>query len=119
MSFLLIIIAVSRRKAAAFVVSCFKNQFALRPHFPAETPAIYVDSIEVKILVQPVLLESVCESSNDSFTAVFVLCSAFLLSYGSFLASSNLHFKMLDNILKAPMSFFDTTPLGRIVNRFR
>ena len=25
---------------------------------------------------------------------------------------------MLENVLKAPMSFFDTNPKGRIVNRF-
>jgi len=33
-------------------------------------------------------------------------------------AAGNLHEYMLTNVLKAPMSFFDTTPIGRIVNRF-
>ena len=31
---------------------------------------------------------------------------------------SKLHNKMLENVLKAPMSFFDTNPKGRVVNRF-
>ncbi|XP_045564000.1 ATP-binding cassette sub-family C member 12 isoform X4 [Salmo salar] len=33
-------------------------------------------------------------------------------------ASSKLHDTMFRNILNSPMSFFDTTPTGRIVNRF-
>ncbi|XP_052061601.1 multidrug resistance-associated protein 1-like [Mytilus californianus] len=33
-------------------------------------------------------------------------------------ASAQLHYDMLNNIMKAPMAFFDTTPVGRIVNRF-
>lgn len=33
-------------------------------------------------------------------------------------ASKELFSKMLDSILSAPMAFFDTTPIGRIINRF-
>ena len=33
-------------------------------------------------------------------------------------AAKNLHNKLLARVLKMPMSFFDTTPSGRIINRF-
>ena len=39
-------------------------------------------------------------------------------SLASLTASSNMHHKMLQRIMKCPLSFFDTTPLGRIMNRF-
>ncbi|KXN65309.1 hypothetical protein CONCODRAFT_53624, partial [Conidiobolus coronatus NRRL 28638] len=38
--------------------------------------------------------------------------------YGSLKASRYLHDSMLNKILRAPVRFFDTTPIGRIVNRF-
>ncbi|KAG1674186.1 ABC transporter C family member 3 [Nymphon striatum] len=46
------------------------------------------------------------------------MLGAFGMAYGSMRASSILHKLMLDSVLKSPMSFFDTTPIGRIVNRF-
>jgi ABC-type multidrug transport system fused ATPase/permease subunit len=43
---------------------------------------------------------------------------AFSISLGSVVASRNLHKGLLSNVLRCPMVFFNTTPLGRIVNRF-
>ncbi|KAJ3212821.1 hypothetical protein HDU67_003594 [Dinochytrium kinnereticum] len=36
---------------------------------------------------------------------------------GSYMASNRLHDQLMDRILGAPIRFFDTTPLGRILNR--
>ncbi len=51
-------------------------------------------------------------------TAFLVLIAAYGMARGAVIAASTLHKNLLENILKLPMSFFDTTPLGRIVNRF-
>ncbi|XP_056384893.1 ATP-binding cassette sub-family C member 2-like [Hyla sarda] len=50
--------------------------------------------------------------------AIFVFLSAFLIAAGTVRASRLLHSQLLRNILHVPMQFFDTTPSGRIVNRF-
>lgn len=41
-----------------------------------------------------------------------------LSAQGAMRASRVMHQQLLSNILHVPMSFFDTTPTGRIVNRF-
>lgn len=40
------------------------------------------------------------------------------LANGTITAARKLHNIMLQAVIKAPMSFFDTTPLGRLLNRF-
>ncbi|XP_048194448.1 ATP-binding cassette sub-family C member 2 [Perognathus longimembris pacificus] len=47
-----------------------------------------------------------------------VLGASILSVYRCTHASKTLHGQLLSNVLRAPMSFFDTTPTGRIVNRF-
>lgn len=50
--------------------------------------------------------------------ALFILCASIAMAAGSRIASRHLHQKMLVNIMHSPMSFFETTPQGRIMNRF-
>ena len=50
--------------------------------------------------------------------AVVVMGYTAILALTTLNASKQLHKKMLIRVLQSPMSFFDTTPLGRIVNRF-
>jgi ABC-type multidrug transport system fused ATPase/permease subunit len=47
-----------------------------------------------------------------------MLVAGITLALAGVSASEKLHSGMLDTILRVPMLFFDTTPLGRIVNRF-
>ncbi|XP_029418874.1 canalicular multispecific organic anion transporter 1 isoform X2 [Nannospalax galili] len=49
---------------------------------------------------------------------LFVFIATLWSTYACTHASKTLHRQLLNNILRAPMSFFDTTPTGRIVNRF-
>jgi len=50
--------------------------------------------------------------------SILVLFGTFSLTLGGIVASRLIHKRLLVNILRLPMSFFDTTPSGRILNRF-
>ena len=50
--------------------------------------------------------------------ALSAVIGSLFLYLSTLQGSKRLHNNMLTNILKSPMSFFDTTPQGRIINRF-
>jgi ATP-binding cassette, subfamily C (CFTR/MRP), member 1 len=52
------------------------------------------------------------------YSTLVVVQILFAWVYCGIGAATMLHSKLLNNILHLPMSFFDTTPLGRIMNRF-
>ncbi|KAM9584296.1 multidrug resistance-associated protein 1 [Trichechus inunguis] len=49
---------------------------------------------------------------------IFVFGYSMTVSIGGILASRRLHLDLLHNVLRAPMSFFERTPSGNLVNRF-
>ncbi|KAL4835950.1 hypothetical protein H8958_008726 [Nasalis larvatus] len=49
---------------------------------------------------------------------VFGVTKGFVFTKTTLMASSCLHDMVFNKILKSPMSFFDTTPTGRLMNRF-
>ncbi|KAI4534188.1 hypothetical protein MG293_015048 [Ovis ammon polii] len=49
---------------------------------------------------------------------VFGITKGFMFTKTTLMASSSLHDRVFDKILESPMSFFDRTPTGRLMNRF-
>ncbi|CAG8573111.1 6233_t:CDS:10, partial [Cetraspora pellucida] len=50
--------------------------------------------------------------------SIFSVLVCLTLSLAGITAARNLHRKAFQQILRAPINFFETTPLGRIINRF-
>ena len=67
------------------------------------------------------------EYSQQFYMNIYAIISLFQVSAAlvnqldlkhlSTVAADTLHRSMLDKLLRAPMSFFHTTPIGRIINR--
>lgn len=43
---------------------------------------------------------------------------AIIFSLGTIAAANAMHTALIHNVMRLPLNFFDTTPLGRILNRF-
>ena len=55
---------------------------------------------------------------TGNFSGLFIVWAALIIYLGNVRAGRRLHAKFLRNIISLPVSFFDTTPSGRILNRF-
>ncbi|XP_044528646.1 ATP-binding cassette sub-family C member 10 [Gracilinanus agilis] len=53
-----------------------------------------------------------------SANSIFTLLRALLFAAGILQAAATLHHRLLHRVLRAPVTFFDSTPTGRILNRF-
>lgn len=52
------------------------------------------------------------------FSGIFTIFASLALYVGNIYAGRALHDHLVNNVLASPMMFFDTTPTGRILNRF-
>ncbi|XP_045027308.1 multidrug resistance-associated protein 1 isoform X2 [Daphnia magna] len=50
--------------------------------------------------------------------AILVMLASVLLGLASLRAARTLHIRLIGDVLRLPMVFFDTTPTGRLLNRF-
>ncbi|NWY02623.1 MRP7 protein, partial [Nothoprocta ornata] len=50
--------------------------------------------------------------------SLFTVLRAFLFAFGTIRAATVVHSRLLQRVIKATVTFFDTTPVGRILNRF-
>ncbi|KAL0266611.1 UNVERIFIED_CONTAM: hypothetical protein PYX00_009106 [Menopon gallinae] len=49
---------------------------------------------------------------------LFTLMRAFIFAYGGIRAATKIHEKLVNKVVSSKITFFDITPLGRILNRF-
>ncbi|XP_037285276.2 ATP-binding cassette sub-family C member 4 isoform X2 [Rhipicephalus microplus] len=68
-----------------------------------------LDTVTYNVLVYAIIIGGLLLSSMARTVAFFVMCMR---------ASVNLHNRMFSCIIRAPIRFFDTNPIGRIQNRF-
>ncbi|XP_020495276.1 ATP-binding cassette sub-family C member 10 [Labrus bergylta] len=82
------------------------------------SPSSSVQTFPPSNLSSDVKFYLVVYGSIAGANTVFTALRAFLFAYGAICAAKTIHNRLLDRVLKATVTFFDTTPMGRILNRF-
>lgn len=75
----------------------------------------------VEEILDGVLMGTRMTSRHDVSDVVVAVTSFFCdlaPQLGCWLAARQMHIVMLRGVLRAPLTFFDTTPIGRIISRF-
>ncbi|KAG0029018.1 Multidrug resistance-associated protein 1 [Podila clonocystis] len=75
-------------------------------------------SVKDDVVHDPALFLGVYAAITVAFMFMNYAVTYVIMVWAGVRATARLHDYLLDAILRLPMSFFDTTPLGRIVNRF-
>uniref|UniRef100_A0A8C9TAC0 ATP-binding cassette, sub-family C (CFTR/MRP), member 3 n=1 Tax=Scleropages formosus TaxID=113540 RepID=A0A8C9TAC0_SCLFO len=60
----------------------------------------------------------ILQGNHAAVVGILVLICSFTLNLGGIAAARKLHSGLLENKFHTPQSFYDTTPIGRIINRF-
>ena len=55
---------------------------------------------------------------SPCYVAVVMMIASVLLGLATLRAARTLHIRLIGDVLRLPMVFFDTTPTGRLLNRF-
>ncbi|KAI8817409.1 P-loop containing nucleoside triphosphate hydrolase protein [Fimicolochytrium jonesii] len=55
---------------------------------------------------------------TGALAAVFIMLVNGIIMIGNFSVAKHIHRKALGNLLRAPLGFFETQPIGRMLNRF-
>ncbi|KAG0039221.1 hypothetical protein BGZ82_009166 [Podila clonocystis] len=79
-------------------------------HWTTKTPEELVESMALFLGVQTAL--------TLSYALLFIVFIYLIFCMMRIRASEVIHRRLLTTIVRLPMSFYDTTPLGRILNRF-
>lgn len=125
--------AAYQQEDASFGISQYQpiqhTQFDLPMYYaPLKFANYLAENAPTQTILQPWIASKGEPVNVDYYITVYALFSvayiifdvvkAILTFRGSVFGAQVLFHKMLDRIVHAPMRFFDTTPVGRILNRF-
>ncbi|KAG0037107.1 hypothetical protein BGZ83_003537, partial [Gryganskiella cystojenkinii] len=78
----------------------------------------WIGTSQEELAKSTVLFLSVYTALTLIFVLAYVVYIYLVLAVARIRASEYFHRRLLETMVRLPMSFFDTTPLGRIINRF-